>query len=101
MYEVLHAATFSLDFLILRLKLTSVISVLNKTTDVCVIHQEGEASTPGKSGVQNHLLHHEGPSKFSVKLAFLHYIQCQDLGKVHYFLNLVFSISVYLVVAVV
>lgn len=29
-YEVLHAATFSLDFIILRLKLTSVISMLNR-----------------------------------------------------------------------
>lgn len=76
-HEVCMQVLFSLPFIILRLKLTSVISMLSRNywkLLVCVIHQEGEASTPGKSGRQIHLTHHGGPSKFSVRLAFLHYV---------------------------
>lgn len=81
---------FSLGFIILRLKITPVISMLSRDywrVLVCVIHQEGQVSTPGKSGRQNHLLHPGGPSKFSVKLVFLHYMHCQDFWETDYFLK--------------
>lgn len=81
---------FSLDFTTSRLKTTSVISMLSRNylnLPVCVIHQEGQASTLGKSGRRNHLPHPGGPSKFSVKLVFLHYMHCQNLWDNDYFLK--------------
>lgn len=84
---------FSLGFITSRLKITSVISMLSRNylkLPVCVIHQEGQASTLGKSGRWNHLPGVDdpgGPSKFSVKLVFLHYMHCQNLWKNYYFLK--------------